>query len=88
MESSAAQSPASPARVWVEFEDPAEPATWPLTGRERKRDLPGHAVIVTKVANTRSSSPQVTSRRAPSWRSQTIAGLSRGCLSQTSAAML
>lgn len=39
MESSAAQSPASPARVWVEFEDPAEPAqrfrldlTWLTSG--------------------------------------------------------
>ena len=34
------------------------------------------------------SSPQVTSRRAPSKRSQIMAGFSRGCLSQTSAAML
>jgi hypothetical protein len=34
------------------------------------------------------SSPQVRSRRAPSKRSHTMAGLSRGCLSQTSAAML
>ena len=34
------------------------------------------------------SSPQFRSRRSPSKRSQTIAGLSRGCLSQTSCAML
>jgi hypothetical protein len=40
-------------------EEPAEPETWPLTGLERKADLPEHAVIVTKVDNTSSSSPQV-----------------------------
>ena len=34
------------------------------------------------------SSPQSSSRTAPSKLSQIIAGLSRGCLSQTSAAML
>lgn len=40
-------------------EEPAEPAVWPLTGLPLDGDLPKHAVLVTKVNNTRSSSPQV-----------------------------
>ncbi len=36
-----------------------EPTYWPLTGLERKGKAPKHPVIVTKVDNTSSSSPQV-----------------------------
>ena len=38
---------------------PEEPALWPLTGLPMKGDAPEHPVIVTKVDNTSSSSPQV-----------------------------
>jgi hypothetical protein len=40
-------------------EAPPEPTYWPLTGLERKGDVPRHPVIVTKVDNTSSSAPQV-----------------------------
>ena len=58
----------------------------------RLRDS-GARLVVTDAANAPRfdsawSSPQVRSRRAPSKRSHTIASLSAGCLSQTSAAML
>ena len=39
--------------------EPPEPTYWPLTGLERKGKAPKHPVIVTKVDNTSSSSPQV-----------------------------
>lgn len=38
---------------------PEAPALWPLTGLEVDGDLPKHPVLVTKVDNTSSSSPQV-----------------------------
>lgn len=40
-------------------ETPEEPALWPLTGLEVDGDTPTHPVIVTKVDNTSSSSPQI-----------------------------
>ena len=39
--------------------EPEEPALWPLTGLEMKGDAPANPVLVTKVDNTPSSSPQV-----------------------------
>lgn len=38
---------------------PPEPVFWPLTGLERTGKAPKHPVIVTKVDNTPSSSPQI-----------------------------
>lgn len=40
-------------------ETPEPPALWPLTGLEVKGEIPSHPVLVTKVDNTSSSSPQV-----------------------------
>ncbi|HXH80245.1 DUF3048 domain-containing protein [Nocardioides sp.] len=40
-------------------ETPEPPALWPLTGLEVKGELPSHPVLVTKVDNTSSSSPQI-----------------------------
>ena len=40
-------------------ETPEAPALWPLTGLEVDGELPTHPVLVTKVDNTSSSSPQV-----------------------------
>jgi hypothetical protein len=40
-------------------ETPEPPALWPLTGLEVDGDLPTHPVLVTKVDNTSSSSPQI-----------------------------
>lgn len=40
-------------------ETPEPPALWPLTGLEVEGDYPSHPVLVTKVDNTSSSSPQV-----------------------------
>jgi hypothetical protein len=40
-------------------ETPAPPALWPLTGLEVTGELPSHPVLVTKVDNTSSSSPQI-----------------------------
>ncbi|WP_374456258.1 DUF3048 domain-containing protein [Nocardioides sp.] len=42
-----------------ETSEAPEPTYWPLTGLERTGDAPTHGVIVTKVDNTASSSPQV-----------------------------
>ncbi len=42
-----------------EATEPPEPTYWPLTGLERKGKAPKHPVIVTKVDNTYSSSPQI-----------------------------
>jgi hypothetical protein len=39
--------------------EPEEPALWPLTGLEMKDEAPANPVLVTKVDNTPSSSPQV-----------------------------
>ncbi len=40
-------------------ETPEPPAFWPLTGLEVKAKTPSHPVLVTKVDNTSSSSPQI-----------------------------
>jgi Protein of unknown function (DUF3048) N-terminal domain/Protein of unknown function (DUF3048) C-terminal domain len=40
-------------------ETPEAPALWPLTGLEMDGDAPTHPVLVTKVDNTSSSSPQI-----------------------------
>ncbi|WP_310526398.1 DUF3048 domain-containing protein [Nocardioides sp.] len=40
-------------------ETPEEPALWPLTGLEVEGKAPAHPVLVTKVDNTSSSSPQI-----------------------------
>ncbi len=53
-------SPSSSAEPSAEAtETPEPPALWPLTGLEVEGKTPTHPVIVTKVDNTSSSSPQV-----------------------------
>jgi len=49
----------SPSESPEATEEPAPPPVWPLTGLQRDGDAPDHAVLVTKVDNTSSSSPQV-----------------------------
>ena len=56
---SRASSSSEPSPRAEATETPEAPALWPLTGLEVDGDIPKHPVLVTKVDNTSSSSPQV-----------------------------
>ena len=51
--------PSSSEPTSAETSAPPEPVFWPLTGLERDGKAPKHPVVVTKVDNTPSSSPQI-----------------------------
>ena len=58
-EPTSAPAPADETSATTAADEPEEPALWPLTGLPMKGDAPANPVIVTKVDNTPSSSPQV-----------------------------
>ncbi|CAM3592454.1 DUF3048 domain-containing protein [Nocardioides zeicaulis] len=58
-EETPASDPSSSAPSSAETSAPPEPVFWPLTGLERTGKAPQHPVVVTKVDNTPSSSPQI-----------------------------
>ena len=58
-EPASAPAPAEETSETTAAAEPEEPALWPLTGLPMKGDAPKNPVVVTKVDNTSSSSPQV-----------------------------